>query len=285
MYPKSLETQTPKCYWYEKDCFKELPFHYVNAYIHQDYNFKMHAHEFYEINIIINGSGQHYIEKNNLPANTGDIFVIPPNIRHGYYSENHLDIYHLLLKSDLLAQYGESLKQSPGFSMLFNIEPELRQISGKQYNLHVDNNLLSTLKNELNRIQKAEINNHFVYQNCLALSFIAELGILYINNSTHLKSFTYETGILYIMDYIKKNLDSKITIDSLADIAHMSKATLNRYFQEFLHISPLRYVTKCRIEKAKELLNEGIYNKTEIAQICGFFDINHLNKYLNSTLY
>lgn len=280
MHPKVLETQPAKSYWHEKDCFTENAFHYVHAYIHKDYDFKMHSHEFYELNIILNGSGQHYIEEHNLPASIGDIFVIPPNTRHGYYSENHLDIFHVLLKSDFFKQYEQSLTKCPGFPILFDIEPTLRQISGKQYNLHVDHNILATLRTELNRIQKAEIDNYFVYENILALSFIAELGILFANNSTHLKSSSYETGILYIMDYIKKNLGGKLTLDSLAAIAHMSKATLNRCFQEFLHMSPIRYLTKCRIEKAKELLNEGTYNKTEIAQLCGFFDINHLNKYL-----
>ncbi|MBQ8291556.1 MAG: AraC family ligand binding domain-containing protein [Clostridia bacterium] len=281
MYPELLETQTPKCYWYEEDCFKNLPFHYVNAYIHNDYNFKMHAHEFYEINVIIGGSGRHYIEKNNLPAHIGDIFVIPPDIHHGYYSENSLDIFHVLLKSDFLAQYGEALTQSPGFALLFDIEPQLRQASGKKYNLHVDHNLLSTLKNELNRIQKAETEQHFVYQNALALGFVAELGILFSNTFPQpKKSLPSETDILHVMEYIKSNLDRKITLDALAAIAHMSKATLNRYFQEILQISPMRYVTECRTAKAKELLKQKKFNKTEIAQICGFFDINHLNKYL-----
>ena len=37
---------------------------------------------------------------------------------------------------------------------------------------------------------------------------------------------------------------------------------------------------ECRILKAKELLKQKKFSKTEIAQICGFFDITHLNKYL-----
>lgn len=281
LYPELLETDERQCYWYEKECFRDLPFHYVNAYMHNDYNFKMHAHEFYEINVIIGGSGRHYIGKNNLPAHVGDIFVIPPEIRHGYYSENSLDIFHILLKSDFLTQYGESLTQSPGFALLFDIEPQFRQSSGKKYNLHVDYNLLATLKNELNRIEKAETDKQFVYQNALTLGFVAELGILFSNNIPQpKKSLPSETDILHVMEYIKSNLDRKITLDELAAISNMSKATLNRYFQDILQVSPMRYVTECRITKAKELLKKKNLNKTEIAQICGFFDINHLNKYL-----
>lgn len=281
MYPELLETQKPKCYYTEKDMFKDVPFHYVHAYIHNDYHFKMHSHEFYEINVIVNGSGRHYIENNNLPAHIGDIFVIPPEVRHGYYSENSLDIFHVLLKSDFLMRYNEELMQSPGFDLIFDIEPHVRLSSGRKYNLHVSHDILASLKTELKRIQKAEDDQYHIYQNALTLGFVSNLGILFNTNFEQTKkSLRNTTEILHVMEYIKNNLDSKLTLDLLATIANMSKATLNRYFQDFLQMSPMHYVTECRILKAKELLKQKKFNKTEIAQICGFFDITHLNKYL-----
>ena len=281
MYPELLETQQPKCYYSEKDMFQEVPFHYVHAYIHNDYRFKMHSHGFYEINIIISGSGRHYIENNHLPAHVGDIFVIPPEVRHGYYSENSLDIFHVLLKSDFLMRYNEELMQSPGFDLIFDIEPQVRRSSRRKYNLHVSHDILATLKTELKRIQKAETDQYYVYQNALTLGFISHLGILFNSNFEETKkSLRNTTEILHVMNYIKNNLDSKLTLDLLSSIANMSKATLNRYFQDILQMSPMHYVTECRIIKAKELLKQKKFNKTEIAQICGFFDITHLNKYL-----
>jgi len=82
------------------------------------------------------------------------------------------------------------------------------------------------------------------------------------------------------MEYIQENLDQKLTLDLLAEKANMSKSTLNRHFERNLHISPMQYVMECRLEKAKSLLLRGTLSKTEVAHLCGFFDISHMNKYL-----
>ena len=55
------------------------------CYFHKnDFPIQMHSHEFYEINIIAEGTGRHYIENNSYPITSGDFFIIPPNVRHGY---------------------------------------------------------------------------------------------------------------------------------------------------------------------------------------------------------
>lgn len=64
----------------------------------------------------------------------------------------------------------------------------------------------------------------------------------------------------------------------------MSIATLNRRFNDLLKTSPMNYVMDCRIQKAIELIEENKYSKTEIAQLCGFYDLSHMNKYLKREL-
>ena len=83
-----------------------------------------------------------------------------------------------------------------------------------------------------------------------------------------------------LMEFIRENLDQKLTLSLLAEKANMSVATLTRHFREVLQTSPMQYVTACRISLARELLATGKLNKTEIAQSCGFFDVSHMNKYL-----
>ena len=82
------------------------------------------------------------------------------------------------------------------------------------------------------------------------------------------------------MGYVQKHIDSKLTLELLCAKAHMSKATLNRLFREAINVSPMQYVTRCRLAKARELLATGAYTKAEIAQSCGFYDVAHMNKYL-----
>lgn len=75
------------------------------AYFHDsEFPLYMHSHDFYEMNIIIEGYGRHYIEDKNFPAVPGNVFVIPPKISHGYWAQNDtMSIFHLLLDSKLFA--------------------------------------------------------------------------------------------------------------------------------------------------------------------------------------
>ena len=86
--------------------------------------------------------------------------------------------------------------------------------------------------------------------------------------------------MLSIMNYINDNLDGKLTLKEIANFAGVSIATLGRRFLSSIGVSPLKYVTDCRIKKAKELILQGDYTRTEIAQTCGFFDVSHMNKHL-----
>ena len=278
MYPSKLDFEKGKVYFREEDCFTAAPHHLVHAYAHPNYNLKMHAHQFCEINVIVAGEGRHYIGDTSLPARVGDVFIIPPETPHGYFSEGRLDISHVLLRAAFLSRYREELAQFPAFSLLFDIEPAVRRFSGRNYNLQIGTHKLFEITEQLSRILRAEDTREYAYQNVLTLGFIGRLGEL-LRNSLQ-KGAPERTEILRVMEFIRENLEQKLTLPQLATKANMSPATLNRHFREVLHQSPMQYVTACRIARARELLAEGKTSKTEVAQACGFFDVSHMNKYL-----
>ena len=278
MFPSKLDFEKNTVYYREQDCFTTSPYHLVHAYPHPNYNLKMHSHQFCEINVITGGEGRHYIADTSLPAHVGDVFIIPPEVPHGYLAEGTLDISHVLLRADFLSRYREELAQLPAFSLLFDIEPEVRRSSGRHYNLQIPAHKLFEITEQFARIVRAEGMREYAYQNVLTLGFIGRLGELLRNNMQ--KSAPEDAGILRVMEFIKENLEQKLILSALAAKANMSTATLNRHFREVLHTSPMQYVTACRVARARELLGEGKLSKTEIAQSCGFFDISHMNKYL-----
>ena len=276
MYPRQLEADEKQEYFSDAPYFEGGKFKFIHSYLHKSYNFKMHSHQFYEMNIIMSGNGRHYIEGTSLPAEVGDVFVIPPDTKHGYYSEEDIDIYHVLIKSDFMTRYAEELEQIKCFNILFDIEPYIRRSSGKSYNLNISREL-PRLSEDLNAIKRAEESKNYVKQNALVLAFICRL----CEKITKAVSNTKDSiAIIAIMEFIKENINKKLTLDEIAAYGNMSKATLNRYFNEILGVSPMCYVLECRIARAKELLATEQYSKTEIAQTCGFYDVAHLNKYI-----
>lgn len=280
MFPNKLEPEQSKKYWLEKEFFSSAPFNFVHAYLHDNYIHQMHAHQFYEMNVIVGGCGRHYIEDANMPASVGDVFVIPPEIRHGYYSEKRIDVFHILIGSEFFSKYKDELEYSNGFKILFDAEPHLRRHTGKNSNLHLSPYHFNDVKHDLDQILSAQSEGQLALLSSLTLSLVLKLSNVLMNTVKD-GLYNYDSAeILRVIDFINSNLDTKLSLDTLADFMGVSKATLNRKFISSIGVSPLKYVTDCRTLKAKELILSGEYNRTEIAQMCGFFDVSHMNKYL-----
>ena len=276
MYPKTIEKEENQNYFSEAEYF-DGKFNYIHSYLHTDYKYKMHSHQFYEINIIMSGKGKHYIEKSAIDITEGDVFVIPPEVGHGYLSESTLDIFHILIKTEFLHRYSEELAEIDGFDLLFDIEPQIRQGSGKNFNINSGPHIISSFGETLLEMSRAERQGRYAYLNILTLAFISRLCERICGDFSDIS----ESDIVGVMEYIKNNLDEKITIDGLSEFAHMSPSTLTRKFKTVTGQSPLNYVLCCRIAKAKKLIEKADMRKTEIAYVCGFYDIAHMNKYLN----
>jgi AraC family L-rhamnose operon transcriptional activator RhaR len=241
---------------------------------------KLHSHQFYELNIITAGEGQHYVGDTSLPARAGDVFLIPPEMPHGYHSEGRLDIFHVLLRAAFMQRYREELAALPAHTLLFDVEPHLRRSSGQSCHLHLPAHVRETLAADAERIARAEQNREFAYANVLTLALIGRLGELLRRSLHRDPQQTEARELLEVMEFVRENCEQRLTLDALAAKARMSKATLNRRFGELLHQSPMQYVLHCRLEKARALLAAHSYTKTEVAQLCGFYDVAHLNKYL-----
>ena len=89
----------------------------VRALLYRNYSIAPHSHDFYEINVVVNGKGIHTIEDNNISVSRGSVFVIPPMVVHGYSHTENLDVYHLLIKSELL-------KNTPDLSKVWISNPK-----------------------------------------------------------------------------------------------------------------------------------------------------------------
>jgi AraC family transcriptional regulator len=72
------------------------------------------------------------------------------------------------------------------------------------------------------------------------------------------------------LDFIESHLDQSFTLDQLADALGMSVFYFCRQFKQSMGITPHQYVTRRRIERAKELLWNSKSPITEIALQVGF---------------
>lgn len=62
--------------------------------------------------------------------------------------------------------------------------------------------------------------------------------------------------LLPIISYMEKNYAKSISLEEMANIIHITPYHLCRIFKKTYHLTPFQYLTRLRIQKAKELLIE-----------------------------
>lgn len=95
--------------------------------------------------------------------------------------------------------------------------------------------------------------------------------------------------IRHCIEFMRSNLDKKISIEQLSEMCFLSHAQFRRVFKKHTGYSPHEYLTNLRISKAKSLLKETNFDLEKISSITGFSGSPHLitrfKQYENITPY
>lgn len=110
-------------------------------------------------------------------------------------------------------------------------------------------------------------------------AFASMLPILaeYIENNNLVSDTTESLGMM-IKRYIKNNLTQKITLTDIAWHLHCSTVTLTEHFKKEFGMTIMEYVTSKRMQMAVRLLENSDTSIREIAESCGFSDIEYFSK-------
>ena len=243
----------------------------------------MHSHEFYEINIIAEGTGLHYIENNSYPITSGDFFIIPPNVRHGYSEKNNLNIFHIILSDKFFLRYRDELRSMHGFSLLFNIEPRLRAKSNLKIFPNISANDFMFFLSEIGKLYKLNqsTDNMHETEKCIkTLNLICEFSGIVTSNKYGADDHSSIDirQITKVLSYIDNNYNCKITLKDLCRLSNMSRSTLLSQFHTLCNCSPTEYMQSVRIDNAKKMLADSDLSIATIAQECGFYDSSHFTK-------
>jgi AraC family transcriptional regulator, arabinose operon regulatory protein len=88
--------------------------------------------------------------------------------------------------------------------------------------------------------------------------------------------------IAIVTNYINNNLSEQLTVDELSRLVHFHPNYFIRFFKNNLGVSPINYINKIRMEKAKELVKTSNMQLKEIAAVTGFNDLFYFSKTFKS---
>jgi AraC family transcriptional regulator len=82
------------------------------------------------------------------------------------------------------------------------------------------------------------------------------------------------------LEYIEEHLDSELTLEGMAAVAHLSPYHFARMFKTSTGLPPHQYVITRRVERAKRLLRDrGDLTLAQIAARSGFWDQGHFTRH------
>lgn len=91
------------------------------------------------------------------------------------------------------------------------------------------------------------------------------------------KFITDKFEIEKTVEFIYQHFGEKLNVTVLAQIAGMSESHFIRIFKKETGYSPMEFLIRVRIDKAKKLLRSGTKNITEVSLECGFSSTSHFS--------
>lgn len=263
----------------------------IRSYYHlpSDYGaIDMHSHNFYELNVVIKGSGKHFVGERVFDISKGSVFIIPPFITHGYsFADNDFSVFHILFTDKFFDRYQSILNCVPGYNVFFDIEPYLRLKTGEPALIRsLDDDKFGELSEIFRLLDKYEKQADAPEQK-------KEFLVLYVITSI-CENIDYggesnresDRELFYIMkaaEYLQNNYDKKITITKLCETANMSRSAFLRNFKKYYDATPIGYLADFRVKQAKNMLVGTDKSVAAIAHDCGFFDSSHFIRTFKKT--
>ncbi|MDE6953456.1 MAG: AraC family transcriptional regulator [Erysipelotrichales bacterium] len=220
----------------------------------QDWKSLKHFHPFTEIFLVLDGEGTFTVENKSFDIKTNDLIIVLPNVYHQELSHDNKPLeYAVLGVKDLLFQVEDSNQ-----NFIFqNFDKDNQDI------LYYFHHLLMESENK-------EIGYDTVCQKLLELLILKIIRKMNINLQAQQAFLPVKREIRMICHYIDQNYSEDLSLESLAQYMKMNKYYMAHEFKKYMHISPIQYLIKRRIEECQSLLKTSSLSVSEISEAVGF---------------
>lgn len=216
----------------------------------------------YEIIYIAEGSMIIETESNRYVAKKDDIVFLRPDVHHvlrsGSDSTSQPHVHFDFFKDELSEKIPVSLKTKKNMSAeekSYFRHDDLHAM-GVDFpvvmSLH-DHIVIRTLLYRIIDEYRLKMIDSEAYMAALLTEMIITIRRSY-NASKSDISFAHITAFEKIKRYILDNIDRAVSVDELSRFIFLSKYHFIRVFTEHFNETPHRYITRLRVERAKELL-------------------------------
>jgi len=247
-----------------------------------------HAHSEYQLFVVLQGTGTRFIGDNIHSFMPGELILTGPHLPHLWRShEKYFEC--------------DSELETTGIVIYLNHhflgEQMLDKMELYRLKLLFDRSMRGLEFYGQNKLIVIELMKELVTMEGLP-SLMQLLKILHILSTTKdyhcISSYPYIYNINNehesdrlnkVYGYVHSNYRSKIPLEKMADLLHMTPTSFSRYFTMKNNKTYTRFLTEIRIKHACELLNETDMSVAEICYECGFNTLSNFNKLFKEVMH
>ncbi len=248
--------------------------HFTDGAAHVEPALYLHWHNEMEFLWLMQGELFFHVEDMTFELHAGEAVFIPPGLIH--YANNMGDtppqFYAFVLSGTFLIPPVETSAYHTYISpILHNNLPLAMKLSP---NISWQKEILSYL---YGIFQEKNIDELYVRGISLLIWNIMYQNVLLKYDNLHSNHPRMEK-LSASMEYIHENYSQNISLETLADLAHLSNGQFCRSFKEFTGMTPFYYLIRHRILQSCNDLKNTDKKITEIAISNGFNNISYYNR-------
>ena len=232
-----------------------------------DWHSVPHTHNHTELFYIVGGRGQFLLQDQLYPVNASNLVIINPNVTHTEVSLNAQPMEYIVLGIDGI-ELATGENSNGQFCILDHFESV--EISG-------------CLRNILREMEQKSTGYEDVCQAYMEILIIRLMRNTALAVPSDPQVVSGNRQCATVRRYIDLHFKEPLTLEQLAEEAHMNKYYLSHTFKREYGVSPINYMISRRIEESKYLLAETDLSMSHIAQLLGFSSLSYFSQVFRRT--
>lgn len=227
-------------------------------------DFPLHWHDFFEIEIIVGGSGTQILNGQEYPLGSGCIYMLSPTDFHEVKTREGIELYNLMFHESMLSEeFLQAISAESGDKIFYFNNSELAEI------IAMCDIIEAEYKN--NKKYKSEF-----LRSMLECFLIVILRKLKFSDSPAEKRTEQhiQKAILYTQLHFKENPSLK----EAAKTVSLNPNYFSQKFKETTGKTYTEYLTGLKISYAKKILRSSNLSVTEVCFACGFSSLSNFMK-------
>ena len=213
-----------------------------------------HWHEFYEMELILDGEGTYLVDGVEYDIKRGTLFLMSPAAFHNADFLSRCSVINIMFETDLCSH-----------NILYKIFQNNSHIK-----LCLDNDNISFVESLCRELVNALDKNNSVSEYSVLLLNCILGKVLEISETEN--NDTPVSPVQRAMLYIQNNFKKDITLSDVAAIANFSPNYFSGVFRKYTGVTYKAYLNNIRFSCAQKLLDYTDMSITDICYECGFND-------------